>query len=124
LEAVMALKDLTVVTGQHSEEGVLLEFWDVTRRRIAIIQRTALDDTFDRLLPFGSPQRRLTVRQWNRVVQENLTAFERIIEMRYRREPVDRLEVDLADIQGSNEKFTYEALRAAGISPGTQRHSA
>jgi hypothetical protein len=111
----MALKDLSVVTGEHSEEGVLLEYWDGAGRRIAIIQRTALVDTFDRLLPFGSPQRRLTVMQWNRVVQENLAAFGRIIEARYRREPVERLVVDLADIQGSNEKFTHEAVRAAGI---------
>ncbi len=111
----MALKDLAVVTGQHSEEGVLLEFWDDAARRIAVIGRTALDDTFDKLLPFGSPQRRLSVMQWNRVVQENLAAFGRIIEARYRREPVERLEVSLADIQGSGEKFTHETLRATGV---------
>jgi hypothetical protein len=68
----MALKDLTVVTAEHSEEGALLEFWQDSERKIAIIQRVALDDTFDKLLPFGSPQRRLALLQWNRVVQENL----------------------------------------------------
>jgi hypothetical protein len=113
----MALKDLAVVTGQHSEEGVLLEFWDDAKRRIAVIRRTALDDTFDKLLPFGSPQRRLSMPQWNRIVQENLAAFGRIIEMRYRQGLVDRVEVSLADIEGSGEKFTHEALRVAGIQP-------
>ncbi|MEH2525023.1 MULTISPECIES: hypothetical protein [unclassified Bradyrhizobium] len=111
----MALKGLAVVTAEHSEEGVLLEFWQDSERKIAIIQRVALDDTFDKLLPFGSPQRRLTVLQWNHVVQENLTAFERIIEAKYLREPSGRIEVDLAEIQRSGERFTGEALRVAGV---------
>jgi hypothetical protein len=118
---MMALKDLAVVTGEHSEEGVLLEFWDDGKRRIAVVQRTALVDTFDKLLPFGSPQRRLTVHLWNGVVQENLAAFGRIIESRYRQEQMDRIEVDLADIQASGEDFMHEILRAAGILPSSQR---
>jgi len=118
---MMTLKDLAVVTGEHSEEGVLLEFWDDGKRRIAVVQRTALDDTFDKLLPFGSPQRRLTVHIWNGVVRENLAAFGRIIESRYRQKPTDRIEVDLADIQASSEDFTHETLRAAGILPSSRR---
>jgi hypothetical protein len=111
----MALKDIAVVTGHHSEEGVLVEFWDGATRRIAVIQRSALDDTFDKLLPFGSPQRRIAVSQWNRVVQENIVAFERIIEAQYRPWPVDRVEINLQNIQESGEEFAGEALRDMGI---------
>jgi hypothetical protein len=119
MEEIMALKGLAVVAEEHSEEGVLLEFWESGKRQIAVIRRVALDDTFDRLLPFGSPQRRLAVVQWNRIVQENLAAFGRIIESKYRREPIDRIEVDLTDIQGSGEEFILEALRAAGVARAT-----
>jgi hypothetical protein len=102
----VTLKDLRVITGEHPEEGVLLEFWDNGKRRVAVVQRTALDDVFDKLLPFGSPQRRITVHLWDSLVHENLAAFERIIESQYRRAPTDRVELGLAGIQDSGEKFT------------------
>jgi hypothetical protein len=128
----MALKNFRVVTAKHSEEGVAVEFWDGEERRIAVVQRTALDDTFDQRLGYGRGDRRLSVPQWNRLVEENLPAFQRIVTATYEREasakrPVERVEVILSDIQGSGEKFTGEALLDAGLasrSTGTQRPSA
>ena len=57
------------------------------------------------------------------MVQENGPAFERIMKIevpaRRRGSSGDPREVDYADIQGSGEKFTRDALLDAGIASRT-----
>jgi hypothetical protein len=120
----MAVKNFAVIKAEHREEGAVVEFWDDAERRIAIIQRAALNHAFDRMLPFGSAQRRLDVPAWNRFVDENLPAFARIISARYQRDmvthgPVARVEVTYSDIQDSDENFTRNALLDAGLASGS-----
>lgn len=129
----MALKDFAIVKGEPPlEGGVLVEFWDGAERRTAHVLRTALDDVFDHLYAFRSPAQRVSEADWYSLVQENRGAFERIVEAKYRRalatsdKPVLSIEINFADIQGSNESFTRNALLDAGIaSPrtGTRRPS-
>jgi hypothetical protein len=117
----MKMENLNVVKGEHSEEGVLLEYWTDDERRIAVIDRTSLDDIFDPLLPFGVVKgRRFSISQWNAVVDENLDAFGRIILAKHETEnaagrQTKRLYITHADIQRSGEGFSRVSLRSFGI---------
>lgn len=127
----MALKDFAIIKGEPPlEGGVLVEFWDGPDRRTAHVLRAALDDTFDHLHGYRKPS--VSMPTWGQLVEENLPAFERIVETKYRRlvassgEPVLSFDIEFADIQGSGEKFTRNALLNAGIASrttGTQRPS-
>jgi hypothetical protein len=125
----VALKDFAIVKGEPPlEDGVDVEFWDGPDRRTVNVRRAALDDTFDHLHGFRKPD--VAAPTWRQMVEENLAAFERVVEAKYRRlvassgQPVLSFDIELADIQGSGEKFTRDALLDAGIaSPrtGTRR---
>jgi hypothetical protein len=112
----MTLRNFTVVTGGHREDGVLIEYRDDLDRCAAVFQQEALHGAFDELLHLGPRDRRLHPHEWNILAEENLRAFGRIISTRHERDsastgkPVRRVELNLSDIQGSGETFTRDAL--------------
>lgn len=91
---------------------------------LAYVSRQALMDYFR--VP---GDRRITLAQWNLVVDRNLDAFKRIIEAKYARgdwqvhttpwgQSFPKLVLTLQDMQGSGEVFTIEVLNLdAGFAP-------
>jgi hypothetical protein len=81
---------------------------------LAYVSRAALIDYF-RILR----EMRITVEQWNRVVDRNLDAFKRIIEGKFERDEWEmqerlgqnypRMLITLGDMQRSGEEFTAKA---------------
>jgi hypothetical protein len=86
---------------------------------LAYISRQALEDYFR--IPGDV---RITLAQWNMVVDRNLEAFKRIIEAKFARDDwalhnaqgqtYPKLLVTLEDMQRSSEKFTIEVLKLKG----------
>jgi hypothetical protein len=115
---VPLLEDFSVIKQDELLDEVFIEFWDGPSRRLAFIRRKTLDDVFDPILHFGPLQRRLAPQAWHAVVEENLSAFERIITAKYDQTQSrdERLEITESDIRASGENFAREALRAVGIS--------
>jgi hypothetical protein len=111
------LEDFRVIKQDQLLDEVFVEFWDGPARQLAFMSRKTLDDVFDPLLHCGPLSRRLTPQIWWTVVEENLSAFERIITAKYERTRSrdERLEITESDIRASGENFAREALRAAGI---------
>lgn len=77
------------------------------------IERNALEDYFR--VPGDT---RISLAQWNLVVDRNLDAFKRIIAGKFERDDWDvcnaykqRLRVTLEDMQRSGEEFTIEVLK-------------
>jgi len=115
----MNLSDFTVVHARGDAapflDDPLVHCFADKQIVLAYVSRQALMDYFQ--VP---GDRRITLAQWNLVVDRNLDAFKPIIETKYGRDDWEvcntpeqsypKLIVTLEDMQGNAEKFTIEAL--------------
>jgi hypothetical protein len=111
------LADFTIDSGAYwAERAVRIEYRDGGDRCAAVFPQIVLEQTFDPVLRLRPPDRQPHPHEWHLLAEENLPALGRIISARHERDaaasgrPVRRVEITLADIQGSGESFTRDAL--------------
>jgi hypothetical protein len=111
-ETKMDLLDVQVVHAQPDTDVVVLQGWHERQWMLAFISRIHLEDYFRRSSVSGKAA--------NLLVDRNIEAFARIISAKYERgehrpysrfgATVPRIDVTLADMEGSGEKFFDSVL--------------
>jgi hypothetical protein len=106
---------MSAVMRRRFSDDPLIHCQDGRQLMLAYVSRMALMDYFR--IP---GEKRITMQQWNVVVDRNLDAFKRIVEAKYKRgewevhntqgQSYPRVLVRLEDMQCSGEQFTAEVL--------------
>jgi hypothetical protein len=115
----MALEHFAVVHergGSPLFSNPLVHAFDGCQLVLAFVDRAALRDHFR--IPGDV---RLTIRDWNLVVERNLAAFKRVISAKYDRgqrsiyyghgQEFPRVDVTLEDLERSGEEFSADVLK-------------